>query len=159
MKGFVERLVHAAYARKLSHVHRHKYGARILAVRGGCVPYRSILPVYPIAASAAFSISSPEGFPHSTWRTASRAALLSICHRHGYAELSPLEIRKIKGYLVRRAQHGFQPKSEISQSPESFVRHGFIHSCAQDKKIVRPNHLCGQCQPHLPERARSRLRE
>ena len=104
--------------------------------------------VCPIAASAAFSISSPEGSPHSTWRTASRAALLSICHRHGYAELSPLEIRKIKGYLVRRAQHGFQPKSEMF--PECFIRHGFIHTCAQAKKIVRRKNLCGQFQPLFP---------
>ena len=89
--------------------------------------------VYPIAGSAAFSISSPEGSPHSTWRTASRAALVSICHRHGYAELSPLEISRIKGYLVRRVQHGFQPKSQMF--PEFFVRHCCIHSCAQAKKI------------------------
>ena len=31
-----------------------------------------------IAPSAAFSIASPEGSLHSTWRTVSRAALLSI---------------------------------------------------------------------------------
>ena len=89
--------------------------------------------VYPIAASATFSIASPAGSPHSTRRTASRAVLLSVCHRHGYAELSPLEISRIKGYLVRRVQHGFQPKSQMF--PEFFVRHCCIHSCAQAKKI------------------------
>ena len=151
MKGFEEWSVHAANARMLSRVHRHKYGDRICAPgvavsHTGC-PLRKTgaFSVYQIAASAVFSIASPAGSPHSTRRTASRAALLSVCHRLAYAELSPLEISRIKGYLVCRVQHGFQPKSEMF--PELCVCHGCIHSCAQAKNIVRPKNLCCQFQP------------
>ena len=126
----------------------------VAASHTGCPARKTgALSVYPIDSSAAFSIASWERSPHSTWRTAPRATRLSVCHRHGYTELSALKFSRIKRYLVRRAQHGFQPHSETFF--ECFVLHGYIQYCAQIKKIVRLKNLYSQFHPLCPNSRRA----